>query len=93
MNKVDEFAGLWRFAAGRRAAIPIEHESFFMQGKTVVATGATSGIGEVAVGKLAAMGARIVFVARDAKRAEATLARLEQIAPGRGHRAHIADLR
>ncbi|MGO4871292.1 MAG: SDR family oxidoreductase [Roseiarcus sp.] len=63
-----------------------------MQGKTVVATGATSGIGEVAVGKLAAMGARIVFVARDAKRAEATLARLEQIAPGRGHRAHIADL-
>ena len=63
-----------------------------MQGKTVVATGATSGIGEVAVGKLAAMGARIAFVARDAKRAEATLAKLEQIAPGRGHRAHIADL-
>ena len=63
-----------------------------MQDKTVVATGATSGIGEVAVTKLAAMGARIVFVARDAERAEATLARLEQIAPGRGHRAHIADL-
>ena len=63
-----------------------------MQGKTVVATGATSGIGEVAVMKLAAMGARIVFVARDAARAEATLAKLEQIAPGRGHRVHIADL-
>ena len=63
-----------------------------MQGKTVVATGATSGIGEVAVAKLAAMGARIVFVARDAARAEATLAKLERIAPGRGHRAHIADL-
>ena len=63
-----------------------------MQGKTVVATGATSGIGEVAVAKLAAMGARIVFVARDAKRAEATLAKLERIAPGRGHRAHHADL-
>ena len=63
-----------------------------MQGKTVVATGATSGIGEVAVMKLAAMGARIVFVARDAKRAEATLAALERVAPGRGHRADIADL-
>ncbi len=63
-----------------------------MQGKTVVATGATSGIGEVAVAKLAAMGARIVFVARDAERAEATLGKLEQIAPGRRHRAHIADL-
>ena len=48
-----------------------------MQGKTVVATGATSGIGEVAVPKLAAMGARIVFIARDAERAEATMAELE----------------
>ncbi|MGD1038853.1 MAG: SDR family oxidoreductase [Roseiarcus sp.] len=63
-----------------------------MQGKTVVATGATSGVGEVAVMKLAAMGARIVFIARDAERAEATLGRLERIAPGRGHRFHIADL-
>jgi NAD(P)-dependent dehydrogenase (short-subunit alcohol dehydrogenase family) len=63
-----------------------------MQGKTVVATGATSGIGAIAVVELARMGARIVFIARDAQRAEATLARLEAIAPGRGHRAHIADL-
>jgi len=63
-----------------------------MQGKTVVATGATSGIGAIAVLELARMGARIVFIARDAKRAEATLAKLEEAAPGRGHRAHIADL-
>jgi NAD(P)-dependent dehydrogenase (short-subunit alcohol dehydrogenase family) len=63
-----------------------------MQGKTVVATGATSGIGAVAVVELARMGARVVFIARDAKRAEATLAELEAVAPGRGHRAHIADL-
>lgn len=63
-----------------------------MQGKTVVATGATSGIGEVAVTKLASMGARIVFIARDARRAEATLAKLESVAPGRGHRFHSADL-
>jgi NAD(P)-dependent dehydrogenase (short-subunit alcohol dehydrogenase family) len=63
-----------------------------MQGKTVVATGATSGIGAIAVVELARLGARIVFIARDAKRAEATLAKLETVAPGRGHRAHLADL-
>jgi NAD(P)-dependent dehydrogenase (short-subunit alcohol dehydrogenase family) len=64
----------------------------FMQGKTVVATGATSGIGEVAALALARMGARIVFVARDEKRAEAILNRLETQAPRLGHSVHLADL-
>ncbi len=63
-----------------------------MQGKTVIATGATSGIGEVAVLALAKMGARIVFVARDERRAEATLIKLERQAPGLGHGVHLADL-
>ena len=36
-----------------------------MRGKTVVITGGTSGIGEVAAVILARMGARIVLVARD----------------------------
>ena len=63
-----------------------------MQGKTVMATGATSGIGAIAAVELARMGARIVFIARDARRAEATLANLETAASGRGHRSHIADL-
>ena len=63
-----------------------------MQGKTVVATGATSGIGEAAILALARLGARIVFVARDEKRAESTLNKLEAIAPGRGYRLHLADL-
>jgi NADP-dependent 3-hydroxy acid dehydrogenase YdfG len=36
-----------------------------MRGKTVVITGGTSGVGEVAAEKLAQMGARIVLVARD----------------------------
>jgi NAD(P)-dependent dehydrogenase (short-subunit alcohol dehydrogenase family) len=92
MNKAGERVGLWRFAAGAPRRDPNRTRSFLMQGKTVVATGATSGIGEAAVTKLAAMGTRIVFVARDARRAEATLAKLERIAPGGGHRAHIADL-
>ena len=42
----------------------------------MVITGATSGIGRVAAERLAAMGARIVLVARDRSRAEATLAKL-----------------
>lgn len=63
-----------------------------MHGKTVVITGATSGIGEVAARKLASMGARIIFLARDKKRGEATLARLRQSGPDVEHRVHYADL-
>ena len=43
-----------------------------MKGKTVVITGGTSGIGEVAALELAQMGARIVLVGRDKPRAQAT---------------------
>src|SRR5271168_146056 len=63
-----------------------------MQGKTIVATGATSGIGEVAVLALADLGARIVFIARDEARAQATMRKLEAKAPGLGHRLHLCDL-
>jgi NAD(P)-dependent dehydrogenase (short-subunit alcohol dehydrogenase family) len=63
-----------------------------MQGKTVVVTGATSGIGEVAALELAGKGARIVFIARDRNRGEATLAKLDAKAPGLSHKVHYADL-
>jgi NAD(P)-dependent dehydrogenase (short-subunit alcohol dehydrogenase family) len=63
-----------------------------MKGKTVVATGATSGIGEAAVLALAGLGARIVVVARDEARAQATMRKLEAKAPALGHRMHRADL-
>jgi retinol dehydrogenase 12 len=63
-----------------------------LQGKTCVITGATSGIGEVAAERLAAMGARLVLIARDRARGEATLARLRARAPGPAHRVHYADL-
>ena len=63
-----------------------------MKGKTIVATGATSGIGEVAVLALAGLGARIVFIARDEARAQATMQKLEAKAPGLRHRMHLADL-
>ena len=60
-----------------------------MQGQVVVLTGGTSGIGEAAALKLASLGARLVLVARDPQRAEATLKRLP---PGVKHTAHFADL-
>ena len=63
-----------------------------MQGKVIVITGGTSGIGQVAAERLAAMGARIVLVARSQRRGEATLAKLRQLAPGVKHGIHYGDL-
>ena len=60
-----------------------------LQGKVVVLTGGTSGIGEASALQLAAMGARLVLVARDPQRAESILRRLLS---GIQHTAHIADL-
>jgi NAD(P)-dependent dehydrogenase (short-subunit alcohol dehydrogenase family) len=63
-----------------------------MQGKVVVITGATSGIGEVAAQRLAAMGARIVLVARDKTRGEALLTLLRSGGTGVSHSVHYGDL-
>ncbi len=62
-----------------------------MKGKVVVITGATSGIGEVAAQRLAAMGARLVLIARDRTRGEATLSRLPRSAGG-AHTIYYGDL-
>src|ERR1039457_7699481 len=63
-----------------------------MRGKTVVITVGTSGIDEVAAVALAKMGARIVLVARDKSRGDATLARVRDSAPGIAHSVYFADL-
>lgn len=63
-----------------------------MQGKVVVITGGTSGIGEVAAQRLAGMGARIVLIARDKARGEATLTRLRSGHTSPLHSIHYADL-
>jgi NAD(P)-dependent dehydrogenase (short-subunit alcohol dehydrogenase family) len=63
-----------------------------MTGKTVVITGGTSGIGQVAAEALAAKGARLVLVARSRARAEETLARLRVKNSETAHSVHYADL-
>lgn len=63
-----------------------------MDGKTVIVTGATSGIGEVVAIRLAEKGARIVFTARDRSRADDTMAKLRRANPRADHVLHMADL-
>jgi len=63
-----------------------------MNGATVVITGATSGIGEVAADHLAQLGARIVFVARDRERGEAMRKHLRAVAGHTDHAVHYANL-
>src|SRR5207245_1828430 len=73
-------------AAVRGMSAVTSTENRSMKGKTIVATGATSGIGEAAVLELAGMGARVVAIARHQRRAQATMRKLEAKAPGLGHR-------
>src|SRR5579864_3582672 len=67
------------------ANLGLKSKGSVMRGKVVVITGATSGIGQVAAEKLAAMGARMVLVARDRNRREATLAQLRRVGPEAAH--------
>lgn len=56
--------------------------SMRLDGRTVVITGPTSGLGREAAGALAQMGARLVLVGRDAGRLETTRAALLAATPG-----------
>jgi NAD(P)-dependent dehydrogenase (short-subunit alcohol dehydrogenase family) len=63
-----------------------------MDGKTCVLTGGTSGIGRATADILAALGARVVIIARHRERGETVLSELGARFPGRGHAVHYADL-
>jgi len=71
---------------------PVTDSKPTLRDKVVVITGATSGIGQVAAERLAGLGARLVLVARDRARGEATLARLRTVASGVAHMVRYADL-
>ena len=80
-----------QIARAALAAKPLEYQPS-MQGKTCVITGATSGIGRAAAEALAAMGARVVMIARDRQRGEAMLTQLRDRFPLAGHSIYYADL-
>lgn len=64
------------------------YNPFSLQGKTILVTGASSGIGRAAAVECSRMGARVVITARNSQRLEETLSRME----GDGHRMCICDL-
>ena len=63
-----------------------------MDGKVVVLTGGTSGIGQVAGVELARQGAKVILIARDRVRASQALAQIGAAGPGLAHRVVYADL-
>jgi NAD(P)-dependent dehydrogenase (short-subunit alcohol dehydrogenase family) len=67
-------------------------ESGTMSGKTVLITGATSGIGEVAARELAAKGARVVLVGRSAAKCEATAEMIRKATGNPAVEYLVADL-
>jgi dehydrogenase/reductase SDR family protein 12 len=67
-------------------------ESAPMDGRTVVITGPTSGLGREAAGAFARMGAGLVLVGRDADKLERTRAALVEGAPGLSAVTVVADM-
>ena len=66
----------------------IFQDPFRLHGKTVLVTGASSGIGRAIAVECARVGARIVVAGRDQGRLDETLAQLE----GGGHTVFAGDL-
>jgi len=63
-----------------------------MDGKVVVLTGGTSGIGQVAAVELSRLGAKIVLIARERTRAASALAEIKKAGPGVDHRTFFCNL-
>jgi NAD(P)-dependent dehydrogenase (short-subunit alcohol dehydrogenase family) len=63
-----------------------------LEGRTCLVTGATSGIGEETAAGLARCGARVILVARDRERGEASVARVKAKTGNRAVELQLADL-
>lgn len=64
------------------------YNPFSLNGKTILITGATSGIGRTTAIECSKLGARIIVTGRNEERAKETLSMLE----GEGHRSILADM-
>ena len=64
------------------------YNPFSLEGKTILVTGASSGIGQATAIECSKLGARLVITGRNAERLQQTFAQLE----GEGHRQIIAEL-
>jgi NAD(P)-dependent dehydrogenase (short-subunit alcohol dehydrogenase family)/uncharacterized protein YndB with AHSA1/START domain len=86
--------GLLRFTAlgYRRARRHWRPMSAWLGGRHVVITGASAGLGLAAAGKLAALGASLTLVVRDARRGADTVERLRRLSGNEDIRCEVADL-
>jgi len=66
----------------------MQYNPYSLEGKTIMVTGASSGIGRGVAVECAKMGARLVLTARNKERLQETLSMLE----GDGHQMVVADL-
>ena len=64
------------------------YNPFALKDKTILITGASSGIGAEAAIQCSKMGGKLIITGRDKERLEKTFSQLE----GQGHEQHIADL-
>ncbi len=86
--------GLWRFtrlgySASRRHWKPL---SAYLVGRRALVTGATSGVGLAAAQALAAMGASVVLVARDQKKADAIVRAMRKESGNPDIQVEICDM-
>ena len=66
----------------------ISYNPFSLEGKTILVTGASSGIGQETAVQCSKLGAKVIVTARNEERLNETLSQME----GDGHRIVLAEL-